>query len=263
MTVRLRPLLWPLVFTALAGALLIGLGVWQLQRLAWKETVLARIDSRIHAPPAPLPAEPGWAALTPDDYDYRHVAAEGTFLYADEVLVFEGSPGGAAANAGPGYLVLTPLRLAAGGIVIVNRGFVPLDRADPATRRAADVEGPVRVTGLMRPPQSRNLFTPADDPAKGRYFTRDPALVAAHFGLARTAPFTIDADEKNPPGGWLRGGTTLVDIPNNHLGYALTWFGLALGLLGVFAAFAWRRLREGGPDGPYATPPAARPVPRS
>jgi surfeit locus 1 family protein len=261
---RLRTLLWPVLFTALAGALLIGLGVWQLHRLAWKEALLARIDARIHAAPEPLPPPSDWAALRPDDYDYRPVTVTGTFLYADEALVFEGAPSGDLAGAGPGYLVLTPLQLASGATVIVNRGFVPLDHMDPATRQAANIAGPVSVTGLMRPPQSRNLFTPADAPAEGRYFTRDPMEIAAHFGLKDPAPFTIDREEKNiPPGGWPRGGTTLIDIPNNHLGYALTWFGLAIGLFGVFAAFAWRRLQGAETDVAYATPPVPRPVPRS
>ncbi len=218
------------------GACLIGLGVWQLHRLAWKNAIVARIEARTRAPTVPLPPASAWAGLQIDDYEYRHVALEGTFDHRDEALVFRGTA------AGPGYFVLTPLRLARGGTVIVNRGFVPTDRADPASRASGQLVGPVHVTGLMRPPEPRNPFTPADDPARGRYFTRDPALIARHFGLADAAPFSVDADAAPVPGGVPQGGTTELAIPNNHLSYALTWFGLAAGLFGVFAAFAWRRV---------------------
>ncbi|WP_158810043.1 SURF1 family protein [Beijerinckia sp. L45] len=237
---RLRPLIVPAVFTLMMGAILIGLGIWQLQRLAWKTAILERIEARTTAPAQPLPTMTTWASLSPDDYEYRHVALDGTFDHTKEALVFRGTA------AGPGYFVLTPLHLATGGTVIVNRGHVPTDRAGPATRKAGEVAGPVHVVGLMREPEPRNTFTPADDPASGHYFTRDPALIAAHFGLSDAAPFSIDADATPVPGGLPRGGTTEIAIPNNHFSYALTWFGLAAGLFGVFGVLAWRKLR--GPD---------------
>ena len=109
----------------------------------------------------------------------------------------------------------------------------------------------------MRQPEPRNIFTPADDPAKDQFFTRDPQLIAAHLGLADAAPFTVDADATPNPGGWPRGGATELAIPNNHFSYALTWFGLALGLFGVFLSYAWRRLSEDGVgDGRRAAPSA-------
>jgi surfeit locus 1 family protein len=140
--------------------------------------------------------------------------------------------------------VLTPLRLASGAFVIVNRGFVPETLKDKATRPEGEIAGPVKIAGLMRPPEPRNLFTPADDPAAGRYFSRDPAVIATQFGLAQAAPFSIDADDVPMPGGWPKGGTTEIAIPNNHLSYAFTWFGLAFGLFGVFIAFAWHKRNE-------------------
>ena len=105
------------------------------------------------------------------------------------------------------------------------------------------MQGTVTVTGLMREPEARNIFTPADDAAHNMWFTRDPAAIARVEGLDRAAPFTVDADVSAVPGGLPQGGETVLDIPNNHLSYALTWFGLALGLAGVFAVFAARRLR--------------------
>ena len=132
---------------------------------------------------------------------------------------------------GVGYYVMTPMHLEAGGTVLVNRGYVPPERKDPATRETGEPRGIVRVTGLMRRPEGRNVFTPADDPAAGQYFTRDPATLAARDGVTDAAPFTVDLDATPNPGGLPRGGTTEIAIPNNHLTYALTWFGTALALI--------------------------------
>ena len=225
---------------------LIGLGLWQIQRLAWKTDLVRTIDDRVHAPTVPLPGEADWLGLRPADYAYRHVEATGTFDHAREVHVFRPLGDAKGPYHGIGDLVLTPLHLPTGAIVIVNRGFVPIDRLSPETRPAGQVGGMVTITGLMREPESRNLFTPADDPAKAQWFTRDPAAIAASEGLQRVAPFTVDADASAVPGGLPQGGETVLDIPNNHLSYALTWFGLALGLGGVFVVFAARRLHNAG-----------------
>lgn len=238
-----RGLLGAGLATLLAFALLCSLGLWQLHRLAWKQELLAAIATRTTAPPVPLPPASEWARLRPEDYAYRHVTLTGTFLNGDEALVFRPLPEARGPYHGVGYLVLTPLRLASGGIVIVNRGFVPPDRRDPATRAQGQIEGEVTLTGLMREPESRNLFTPADDPARNQWFTRDPAAIAAFHHLEDVAPFTVDEDAGSMPGGLPQGGETVLVIPNNHLSYALTWFGLAAALLGVFAAYAWGRMR--------------------
>jgi surfeit locus 1 family protein len=239
MMIRLRPLLVPAIFTLVVGTILIGLGVWQLHRLTWKEAIIARIESRTKAKPQPLPLRTTWSHLAPADYEYRRVSLDGIFHNDQETLVFRGS-----ADDGPGYLVLTPLALQGGGTVLVNRGFVPDDLKDKATRAAGQPSGQVHVTGLMRQPEPRNIFTPGDEPAKNQFFTRDPKLIAAYLGLSDAAPFTVDADATPNPGGWPRGGATELVIPNNHFSYALTWFGLALGLFGVFFSFAFRRLAE-------------------
>ncbi len=234
-------LLWPTVGTLLACALLVGLGVWQLQRLAWKTALIATIEARTTAATVPLPPESEWPALEPSDYGYRHVVLEGTFEHDKEARVFRplDEPKGGPFR-GIGDLVLTPLRLASGAVVIVNRGFVPEDRVDPATRRAGQIVGPVRITGLMREPEARNPFTPADRPEERLWYTRDPASIAAATGLDRVAPFTVDEDATPVPGGLPQAGETVLSIPNSHLSYALTWFGLALGLLTVYAVSVWR-----------------------
>ncbi len=229
-------------------AILIGLGTWQLRRLAWKEGVLRTIAERTTAPPQPLPPESDWDALKPEDYAYRRVTLAGSFEHDKEVHVFRPLEEARGPAHGIGDLVLTPLRLGSGAVVIVNRGFVPAEKLDPATRAAGQVMGLVAVTGLMREPESRNPFTPADDPAKNQWFTRDPLAIAAAERLDRVAPFTIDADASPLPGGLPQGGETLLDIPNNHLSYAMTWFGLAVALAGVFMVYAGRRLSS-PPDG--------------
>lgn len=234
-----RSLLSAALVTLCGIAVLVSLGVWQLQRLAWKEALIARIEARVHAPPAPLPPESDWPRRRPEDYEYRHVSLRGRFD-GRQALVFRGS--GPEAGEGPGYLVLAPLILPDGAAVIVNRGFVPGSASDAVAH--APPAGEVAVTGLLREPEPRNLFTPADQPEKNLWFTRDPGTIAAHFGLSRAAPFSVDADFSGDPQALPRGGTTIVAFPNNHLSYALTWFGLALALAGVFGAWQRPRLRR-------------------
>ncbi len=235
---RVRPLLVPAVFTLLAGAFLVGLGIWQLERLAWKDVIIARIEARTKAAAQPLPPQGTWDDLKPDDYDYRRVTLAGHFDNAKEAYILR------ASADGPVYHVLTPLALAGGGTVLVDRGSVPAERRDPVTRTAGQPAGTVTITGLMRPPESRNAFTPADEPSKDRFYTRDPAGIATRFELNDAAPFVVDADATPNPGGWPKGGDTIVDVPNNHFSYALTWFGLALGLFTVFVSYAWKRLTD-------------------
>jgi surfeit locus 1 family protein len=235
----LRSLVWP-ALVALAGiTVLVSLGIWQLHRLDWKKALIARIEARAKAPPGPLPPESQWAVLKPDDYEYRHVSLRGRFD-SREALVFRGS--GPEAGEGPGYLLLAPLKLPDGAAVIVNRGFVPGTAKDAGSH--APPPGEVTVTGLMREPEPRNLFTPADQPDKDLWFTRDPDAITRHFGLSRAAPFSVDADYSGDPKALPRGGTTVIAFQNNHLGYAVTWFGLAAALAGVFGAWAWSRLKQ-------------------
>ncbi len=237
----MRRLLWPGLFAALAFAILISLGTWQMQRLAWKEDLLARIERRIHAEPVALASPAEWSKLAAGDYEYMRVRASGTFDNAREVLIFR--PAGGAEKQ-PGYHVITPLRLNGNnGTVFVNRGFVPETLKMPASRTQGQVAEETAVTGLLRAPEQRGAFTPADQPQKNLWYTRDPAALARHFGIADAAPFSIDADATGVPGGWPKGGATVVSIRNDHLAYAMTWYGLAVTLLAVFGLFAWRRLK--------------------
>jgi len=234
----------PAVFALLALALLVSLGVWQLHRLTWKEGLLVQIDQRLSAPPTPLPPRAQWSSLFQDKDEYRHVSVTGRFEHDKEAYVFR-TAGAGLGEAG--FLVLTPLRLADGSRILVNRGFVPERLRDPATRAAGQTSGDVTVTGALRWPEDRNLFTPADEPARRVWYTRDPVSMARALALADAAPFSIDADVSADQSQPLHGGATVVSLRNDHLSYAVTWFGLAATLVGVFGVFAWRRLKTQSP----------------
>jgi surfeit locus 1 family protein len=255
----IRPLLPAALATLVAFAILIALGNWQIRRLAWKEALIARVDARTKAAPVPLPPPADWAGLDMDEWEYRPVALTGQFRNdlesRDYALIEQRGRFG-----GPGYWVMTPLDLDGGGRVLVNRGFVPLDRADPATRPAGQVEGPVTVRGLLRVPEHGGLFTPAATPEKRLFYARDPQAIAAALGLGAVAPFTVDADATPNPGGLPQGGETVVTFPNDHLQYALTWYGLAAALLCVFGVWARGALRRNRRrSDAYATHPSPAP----
>ena len=232
----------PLAIFALAGvAVLLSLGTWQVERLAWKNDLVARMEARLAAPAVALPPSSEWPRLVASDYEYTRVSARGVFEHEAEALIYRTSGKVAGAMVQPGYWVMTPLRLADGARILVNRGFIGLDSKDRASRAAGRGEGEVSITGLLRAPEPRGTFTPPDNPGKAEWFTRDPLAIAAALRLERAAPFSIDEVAHAAPPGEPAGGATIVDIPNNHLSYALTWFGLAATLLGVFVAFVWRR----------------------
>ena len=225
-----------LLFVLFAGALavLVGLGTWQVQRLAWKEALLATIDARIHADPLPLDE----VASRYPEIEYVPVTATGRFDHAAERHVFTTWEGES------GYDVFTPLLLGENRAVLVNRGFVPFDRKDPATRADGQVGGEVTVTGLARRglAEKPSWVVPDNDPAKNVFYWKDVRAMRETSGLdpaIDVLPFVVDAGDAVNPGGLPVGGTTLIDLPNNHLQYAVTWYGLALALCGVFGYRLW------------------------
>ncbi len=212
----------------LTVAVLLGLGTWQVYRLQWKLDLIARVDARVHAAPVGPPGPQVWPEVTADADQYRHVAARGTFDNSRETFVQ------AVTEQGAGFWVLTPLHTAAGFSVLVNRGFVPTDRRDPASRAAGQVSGETGVSGLLRVTEPGGAFLRRNDPADDRWYSRDVAAIAAKRGLAEpVAPYFIDADATPNPGGLPIGGLTVVSFPNNHLVYAITWYALALMLAGA------------------------------
>jgi surfeit locus 1 family protein len=223
----------------LAGAVLaaaiagfVALGFWQLERRAWKLDLIAQVDARLAAEPVAAPGPDRWPDLAADDA-YTRVEATGRFLHDREVAVL------ALTDLGSGYWVLTPLATP-DFTVLVNRGFVPQDRRDPATRPQGQVDGPVTVTGLLRVSEPHGGYLRATDPASDRWYSRDVAAIAEAEGLGgAVAPYFIDAGATPNPGGLPVGGLTVVDFRNAHLSYALTWFGLAA----LIAFLAFRAVR--------------------
>jgi surfeit locus 1 family protein len=224
--------------TAVAFAILLALGTWQVQRLAWKESLVATIESRVDAEPAPL-AEVEQAAASGGDIEYQPVTATGTFRHDLEQFFF------ATHDGQSGWFVYTPLELDEGRAVFVNRGFVPYDRKDPATRAEGQIAGAVPVTGLARKVLTKkpSALLPDNEPAKNIFYWKDLSGMANNAGLdrANVVGFFIDQRPADIPGGYPIGGVTIVDLPNNHLQYAVTWYGLALALAGVYVALVLRR----------------------
>jgi surfeit locus 1 family protein len=232
-------------FTALvlaAFAVLVGLGVWQLKRLGWKEALIAQIEARVKAPPITLAQA---EALVRDgrDASYYRVTLDGRFHHAKELYLY------AVSDGRVGWHVITPLETADGEMVPVDRGFVPDELKDPATRASGQIEDVVTVTGIVRGSDRQTLFTPDNEPKANRWFWRDlHAMTRAMFphGTIEVAPLFLEAEKSPVPGGWPEGGQTRLDIPNNHLQYAITWFLLAAALLVIYGLYV-RSLRRRPP----------------
>jgi surfeit locus 1 family protein len=238
--VRHARLIWPTLATVAALGVLIGLGTWQLERKQWKEALLAKIAARVAAEPIAL-ARAADLARDGHDVEYLHVSASGRFHHDKERYVYAPAPGGL------GWQVYTPLEVVPGRIVWVNRGFVPDANKAPASRAGGQVPGLTEVRGVVRVPPGKTLFTPQNDPAGNVWYWPDvSAMTASAFpgGSVNALPFVVEADaQPQPPGGLPKGGVTRISLANRHLEYALTWYGLALTLMGVYLAFVVNRLR--------------------
>jgi surfeit locus 1 family protein len=237
----------PTLFALAALVAFIGLGTWQLQRKAWKEALIDTLEQRLSAAAVDLPPRERWASLDPVNDAFRRVKFAGAFMPGAEALVYAGGSALRSDVTGPGYWVLAPARLASGGLVVVNRGFVPEGRQNPATRTAGEVNGAVDLVGAMRWPEPRGAFSPADDPARNLWFVRDHVAIAATKGWGEVAPFFIELEAPQPPGGLPRAGALTVSLRNEHLQYAITWYGLALVVVVMFAFWLGARRRAERP----------------
>ena len=232
-----RTLLVVAVLSLVAIAGLTALGFWQLERRDWKLHLIDQVAQRVDAAAIAAPGPAGWSSITTATDEYRHVRATGHFRNDEETLVE------AVTVRGSGFWVLTPLVTDRGFTVLVNRGFVPADKRLPATRAAGQIGGQTSVTGLLRITEPGGGFLRSNDPKTDHWYSRDVAAIAAARRLTGAAPYFIDADAAPNAGGVPVGGLTVVAFPNNHLIYALTWFALALMLVGAVAFVAmdeWR-----------------------
>lgn len=252
----------PLTIATLAGlVLLIGLGSWQWERKAWKEELIATMEARASAEPLPpdrwgeLACRPVHEAGLAESCEFMSVRLAGRFDHSGERHVFTNAPRGIDPG-GPGYWIFTPFDLTGGaGRLYVNRGFVPEARKDPQTRSEGQVESEVELIGQIRTAEQPGMFTGESNPAANIWFLRDPreflsqsetggdALArwqgAGPSGLA----FYIDQISPAPPGGLPAPRPSRIELPNRHLEYALTWWGLAATLIAVYIAFVFGRLR--------------------
>lgn len=242
-----------IIGAALAFAGFVALGTWQLYRLQWKLALIARVEQRVHAPAVEAPGPALWSHFNSEANEYRHVRVTGTFLCQSTTRVH------ASTVLGTGYWAITPMREPSGSIVLINRGFIPMQPAGqalpidcPATQ---DITA---VTGFLRVSEPRGAFLRRNNAAGDRWYSRDVQAIAAARGLANVAPYFIDADAAQSPMQTNHehvlhpvGGLTVVTFPNNHLSYALTWYALALMVAVAFFLLIreeqrWRRQSRTG-----------------
>jgi surfeit locus 1 family protein len=240
-TTRFRPSLWASVIAAPAFIALLGLGTWQVQRLEWKHDLIANREAAFGLPPAALPVDDKRLA----GFNYRRVSIAGRFLHDSEFYlvprVFDGRIG---------LHVVTPFERSAGPIVLVDRGWVPESARAPSTRVDGQVAGTVTVDGVARTTSPHNSFTPDNDAAANQWFWIDIPAMARHAGIA-LQPVFVEAGAGPSPSDLPVGGRTRVELRNNHLGYAVTWYALAAALAVIYALYHRRRQRGGRtPGGP-------------
>lgn len=240
---KLRPIFWPTAIMLPVFLFSLSLGVWQIERRAWKRDILDRIAVNRAAPPMPFDE---LVKGDPLRREYGRVAVSGTFLHDKEFYLAARSM-----KDKVGMQVVTPLRTDGGAIVLFDRGWIPSEKKDPATRAEGQVSGRVELVGTVRRNQEKRQFAPDNDPGKNFWFHVDVPLMRKIAGGAPDPvlnTFFLEADDRPNPGGVPIGGQTRLDIPNDHLQYAITWFLIALSAAGVYLAYHWEqgRLTVGG-----------------
>ncbi|MEA2823495.1 MAG: hypothetical protein QOJ86_5499 [Bradyrhizobium sp.] len=219
------------IFTALTLALLIGLGVWQLQRRVEKHALIAQLTERLAATPETLPPPAQWSALTPARDEFRRVRFSAVYESRPDAMVYSAGSAIREDISGPGTWALLPARLPTGETIVINTGFVQntmQDRGQQDRAVARLVTGqPVVLTGYIRFPESAGALTPPENIAKRLWFTRDHLAIARGLGWGEVAPFYIDLETPAPESGIPKPGPLEVHLKDDHLQYAITWFGLA------------------------------------
>jgi surfeit locus 1 family protein len=237
MRLPFRPTFWPTVVTVPAIMVMIGLSIWQVQRLQWKEGLIAERTARTTAEPIALP--PVGTDLAP--LEFRRVSVTGSFDHAHEFYLAARSQ-----NGNVGYWVVTPLKTDAGETVLIERGWVPENKKPPETRAEGQVAGTVTLNGFIRLPQVKSFFQPENEPQKNVWFYLSPAEMVQAAGIPARTDLYLDADLAPNPGGFPIGGQTRINLPNDHLQYAITWALLALSLAVVYVIFHLKLERERG-----------------
>lgn len=232
---RFRPTLWPTLFTVPAMLMMIGLCVWQVQRLYWKEGLIAERQARVAEAAIPLPAPGGDLGAL----EFRKVRLEGSFRHDRELFL-----GARSMNGNPGYHILTPFTLADGAVVLVDRGWVPVERKLPEQRAEGQAAGQVAVEGLIRVPHGPAFMQPDNEPQHNMWFYFDLPAMASHAALPLRADLYVEAGPAENAGGYPLGGQTRIEMPNDHLQYAITWGLLAAALMVIYVAYHLKLQRE-------------------
>ena len=240
MKLRQSGLHWPFILSLVGIVILVMLGNWQMRRKTWKAELIQLVQERIGSEPVGIETL-SQRALEGKDIRYQPVKVTGSFEFAHERFYF------LPLKNQTGWHVFTPLALASGDIVFIDRGFVPEGFKQQSARRDGLPSGQVEIEGLARPFQDRQgMFVPDNNSGDNQWYWRDgQALYDSLPGYqGQRFAFMIDAKKSAQYGKWPRAGVTRVKFQDKHLGYALTWYGLALTLVGVFGAFAFVRLRN-------------------
>jgi len=222
---------------------LLGLGKWQLDRKVWKENLIATLTERLAAAPSELPSRERWRSLDQNADEYRRVHFTAEILPGEEALVFTSGSAFRPDVSGPGYWVFMPARLPDGGVVVVNRGFIPEGQQHKIGSREGGSGAKLDIVGVIRWPETPAWYTPAADPVHNLWFVRDPLAIAQAKNWGDVAPFFIEMESPVPAGGLPIPGVLKVNLPDDHLQYAITWFGLATVVAVSFGYWLWSRWR--------------------
>lgn len=227
-----------LILAGIVFVILIALGNWQIQRLAWKTDLIQRVDARAFGAPVSLPPGP----VTEDSHAYLRVEAFGAFDHNNAKRVK------AVTELGPGHWLMVPLKMD-GATLWVNRGFVPTGTEDAALFQPQDIQ---RVEGLLRLTKAGGTLLEDNDPTADRWVSRDVVRLSQAVGVSDALPYFVDAYHVGGPADWPRGGLTQVSFRNTHLSYALTWYAMALLFLGGMVYVVWdmrRSSKDATPSG--------------
>lgn len=201
-----------------------ALGIWQLQRLAWKVDLIERVEARIHAEPTAPPEKSDWPNISRKRDEYRRVHLRGHYLSDRNTRVQ------AVTELGSGFWILSPLQLPNGDIVLINRGFAPTNWRGDELSNHEQANTETEVIGLLRLSEPGGAFLRRNDATNERWYSRDVNAIASAHGLNNVAPYFVDLEmpaNSTDQSDWPRAGLTIVNFRNSHLGYALTWFALA------------------------------------
>jgi surfeit locus 1 family protein len=236
MRLPFRPTLWPTVTTIPLVLIMLGLAVWQVQRLHWKEGLIAQRVERTTAAPIDLPT----AGTDLSNLEFHRVALTGAYDHAHEFYLAARSQ-----NGNVGYWIVTPFKARSGETVLVNRGWVPVEKKLPDARAEGQIAGETALDGVIRLPQVKVFFQPDNEPAKNVWFYLAPAEMVVAAGIQARTDLYLDAGLEPVPGGFPIGGQTRIDLPNDHLQYAITWGLLAIALAVIYVIYHLKLQREG------------------